>query len=442
MKQSGLLRYPHRITIMCLLLLPLAVLPVRAQDSDGRYHSQELAQMLAPIALYPDALLSQILMASTYPIEVIEADRWLQRHSTLDDDDLDDALYDKEWDQSVKALCHFPAVLSRMSEKISETTNLGNAFLAQEQEVMEMVQQLRTRAYQEGNLSSTRQQKVIIEKEVIVIEPARSRVVYVPYYDPYYVYGSWWYPDYPPYYWGPSNVHLGFGVSFSSGISLSFVFTQWSYFDWHRHVIYHNPHKRPRFVRRARVTSPTIWHHIPKHRRGVAYRDKHTAHKYGQFSQHSQQSRRESRGYRIETTHTGISRHEKRTRPETIHPTQRKTRNVTPPRSEQHRTVKPPRRDANTQRYSQPRDAKIEQNMRHPQTVRKTVERPTLQMRKPNKQTRGKPVVTRPQSTYEKRNERENVFNRVNDGRSERQSSQRGKTSRQHQAKKYPRERK
>ncbi len=245
MKQPVFFQHTIASLLGLVVLIVLATPAAWAQNSDERYSSQELAQMLAPIALYPDALLSQVLMAATYPIEVIEADRWLLRHPSLDEEELDDALYDKEWDSSVKALCHFPDVLSRMSEKITETTNLGNAFLAQEQEMMEMVQQLRAKAYEEGNLSSTRQQKVVVEKEVIVIEPARSRVVYVPYYDPYYVYGRWWYPDYPPYYWGPANVNLGLGMNFSSRISLSFVLTRWSYFDWHRRVIYHNPKKTP-----------------------------------------------------------------------------------------------------------------------------------------------------------------------------------------------------
>ena len=443
MKQPVLFRH-MRHTLLCLILLTVLAAPAWTQSADELYSSQELAQMLAPIALYPDALLSQVLMAATYPIEVIEADRWLQRHPSLDEEELDDALYDKEWDPSVKALCHFPTVLSRMSEKISETTNLGNAFLAQEQEVMEMVQQLRARAYQEGNLATTKQQKVIIEKEVIVIEPARSREVYVPYYDPYYVYGSWWYPDYPPYYWGPANVNLGFGISFSSGISLSFVFTSWSYFDWYHHVIYLNPHKRPRFVHKTRVTSPTVWQHTPSHRRGVAYRDKHTAQKYGQFPQHSEQARRESRGYRSETTRTEINRSDTRTRIEFTRSQQEKQRNVSKQRSEQKNSVPPTRNDRDKQRQPESRDVKVEvkkeQKTRHNQNVRNAAETSTLQMRKPATQRRTESVTR--QKTSETRQQRENIFDRVDDGRSERQSSQRGKASRQQQFQKQPKLRK
>lgn len=179
-----------------------------AQDSSylepsAKYREEELAQMLAPIALYPDALLSQVLMASTYPLEVIEADRWVRRNPELKDKSLEAALLSEAWDPSVKALCHFPSILALMSERITETTNLGNAFLAQEAEVMDMVQELRAKANAQGNLTTTSEQKVIVEKETIIIEPADPRVIYVPYYDPFYIYGSWWYPAYPPYYWGP-----------------------------------------------------------------------------------------------------------------------------------------------------------------------------------------------------------------------------------------------
>jgi len=159
-----------------------------------KFSQEELAQMLAPVALYPDPLLSQVLMASTYPIEVIEADRWVRQNPGLTGDALDAALVNQDWDPSVKALCHFPRVLSTMSERIGETTNIGNAFLAQEDDVMRMVQELRRKAYDQGHLQSDAQQHVVVEQQTIVIEPANPDVIYVPYYDPFYVYGSWWYP--------------------------------------------------------------------------------------------------------------------------------------------------------------------------------------------------------------------------------------------------------
>ncbi|MCK5640759.1 MAG: DUF3300 domain-containing protein, partial [Gammaproteobacteria bacterium] len=137
---------------------------------DVVYSQQELAQMLAPIALYPDALLTQILMASTYPIELIEADRWVKKNPKLKDDTLDAELLDKKWAPSVKTICHFPSVLALMSERLTETTELGNAYLAQEADVLAMVQKLRARAHAQGNLTTTEQYKVIVEREMIIIE--------------------------------------------------------------------------------------------------------------------------------------------------------------------------------------------------------------------------------------------------------------------------------
>jgi len=260
------------------------------------FSREELAQMLAPVALYPDTLLSQILMASTYPIEVIEADRWVSNYPWLKGDALDRALLEMDWDPSVKAICHFPSILALMSERIAETTDLGNAFLAQEAEVMAMVQELRATAYAQGNLSTNAQQVVVVERETIIIQPVNPRVVYVPYYDPFHVYGSWWYPAYPPYYWGPPGVSV-VGISYWPGIYFSFAFGSWSTFDWHSHTIFIDVHKRPKFVRHDRwVAKPGKWQHAPVHRRGVAYRDSDTASKFSRPHHRSSDFRRDTRG--------------------------------------------------------------------------------------------------------------------------------------------------
>ena len=103
---------------------------------------------------------------------------------------------------------------------------------------MDMIQELRAKAHAHGNLNTNKEQKIIIEKETIIIEPADPLVVYVPYYDPFYIYGPWWYPGYPPYYWGPSRVGLGVGISYWPGFYFGFAFGNWSYFDWHRHYIF------------------------------------------------------------------------------------------------------------------------------------------------------------------------------------------------------------
>ncbi len=220
--------------------------------------------MLAPIALYPDTVLSQILMAATYPIEIVEADRWIKKNPELMGKALDAALLDKDWSPSVTAICHFPAILALMSERIAETTKLGNAFLAQEAEVMDMIQELRVKAYAEGNLVTTPQHKVIAERETIIIQPVDPNVINVPYYDPFAIYGPWWYPAYPPYYWGPPGVSIRGRMSYWPGLYLGFEFGTWSYFDWHRHYIYIDAHRRPIFVRQDRwIDQPGRWRHVP-----------------------------------------------------------------------------------------------------------------------------------------------------------------------------------
>jgi hypothetical protein len=305
MDKTFIIRLIPGLFVIFAIVFCLAATPrqVQAQDIEypadsEKFSREELAQMLGPIALYPDKLLSQVLMASTYPLELIEADRWIRMKHGLQGDNLDRALLDKDWAPSVKAICHFPAILSLMSERIVETTNLGNAFLVQEAEVMDMIQELRASAHAQGNLTTTPQQKVIVEKETVIIEPANPRVIYVPYYDPYYIYGPWWYPAYPPYYWGPSGIRLGIGISYWPGIYFGFSWGTWSYFDWPRHYIFINVHDRPRYVRHDRwMTKSGRWSHVPVHRRGVAYRDKYTARKFAQYPQRRTDFRGDIRGF-------------------------------------------------------------------------------------------------------------------------------------------------
>ncbi|ALC15196.1 hypothetical protein DSOUD_0401 [Desulfuromonas soudanensis] len=396
------------------------------QEPSGQYSREELAQMLAPIALYPDALLSQILMASTYPIEVIEADRWVNRNQGLKGEALDDALLSRDWDPSVKALCHFPSVLALMSEHITETTHLGNAFLAQEGEVMGMVQELRGQALAQGHLATTSEQKVIVERETIIIEPAAPRVIYVPYYDPYYVYGSWWYPDYPPYYWGPTGVSLGVGINYWPGTYFSFTFGSWSYFDWPRRIIYVDVHKRPRYVRHDRwITRTDRWHHAPDHRRGVAYRDKSTARKYGQYPGHSRDFGRDRRGFpeqgdRVRSRDGGLDR----ARSERERGGNDRAR-VERDRQEGPRVQNPPSKRSPA--------VKVERQERAVKTDRDRSERDRDQSKV---QERTKKVTGDRQEVERTRVERQtprrdNVFDRVGEGRRERDSSERGRTSRQ-----------
>ncbi|MCG6876363.1 MAG: DUF3300 domain-containing protein [Betaproteobacteria bacterium] len=262
-----------------------------AAQSQSAYTQPELDRMLAPIALYPDPLLSQILMAATYPIEVVEAARWSRANPSLRDDDAVRKVEEKDWDPSVKSLVAFPNVLARMDENLDWTRDLGDAFLAQEPQVMDTVQKLRQRARAAGTLASDARIRVLDEGRTIVVQPVDPRVVYVPYYDPRLAYGTWWWPAYPPVVWAPwpgYAVHYppprpGVAVGFFWGpavrISVGFFFGA---IDWpHREVRVVNVtnyYYRPVIVRRdaQHVTpayvAPGPWRHDPWHRRGATYR--------------------------------------------------------------------------------------------------------------------------------------------------------------------------
>lgn len=275
------------------IIIAMFVIPtgIPAQDLGqseqiDRFRNEELDQMLAPIALYPDSLIAQILMASTYPLEVVQAERWVKQNPSLTGDALNDALKKKPWDPSIKSLCHFPDVLFAMSDKLDQTRKLGEAFLSQEDDVMATIQKLRRKAEKQGNLKATEEQNVIHEDDVIRIEPAHRQVVYVPVYDPLYVYGPWWYPAYPPYYWYyPARIrvtggYIHFGPRFYFGIDLF----SWSWFDWHRHHIYIDVHKAKRFhkFRTRHDSNRYFWRHNPAHRKGVAYRKRKIHKRFGQ----------------------------------------------------------------------------------------------------------------------------------------------------------------
>ncbi len=291
------------LVIITLLVMPAGIVAQDADDSGQAYKfsKEELTQMLAPIALYPDALTAQILMASTYPLEVVEADRWMSQNAQLKGDDLDNALLNKNWDPSVKSLCHFPDVLKSMSDKLDQTRKLGDAFLGQEEEVMATVQELRGKARDQGHLKTTSEQKVIVEDNNIMIEPANPEVIYVPVYDPAYVYGPWWYPAYPPYYWYyPPGFYSGAYIGFAPGIFFGFDAFSWAWFDWPFHRV-HIDIDRTRHFHHFRGRGGdfgNIWRHNPRHRRGVAYRDLRTSERFGaRAPRTSSAPSRERRGY-------------------------------------------------------------------------------------------------------------------------------------------------
>jgi hypothetical protein len=228
----------------------------------------ELEALVAPIALYPDDLLSLVLMASTYPLEVVEAQRWFDANKKLNDEQRKAALAKLDWDQSVKSLIATPTVLETMSTQLDWTRKLGDAVLAQEPDVMDAIQRLRAKAHARDKLVSTKQQRVTVQRtgprQIIAIEPVDPDVIFVPYYQPAVVYGDWPYLDYPPYffpYWGyyPDAV-LAAGIWFGAGYALGY----WgggrfwgARCNWINNNIYYRNGNR--------------WAHSPVHRRGVGY---------------------------------------------------------------------------------------------------------------------------------------------------------------------------
>jgi len=299
-----------RTLVWLLILLMVTPLWVFAQDQPAtkKFKQEELDQMLAPIALYPDSLLAQILMAATYPLEVVVADRWGKANKNLKGDQLNDVLDKKDWDPSVKALVPFPQVLSMMSEKLEWTQKLGDAFLDQQDEVMDTVQKLRAKAEAAGNLKDTEAQKVIVKERVIEIEPAQPEVVYVPVYDPAVIYGPWWYPAFPPFFFlPPPGVVIGFhgGIGFGIGIAVGRAWGHaWGHWDWRNHYVNVNINRHININRNISVNrtnlQTTRWQHDVSHRKGVTYRNEATRERYGQLARGAE-NRRDFRGFGQET---------------------------------------------------------------------------------------------------------------------------------------------
>jgi len=205
---------------------------------------EELDQLVAPIALYPDELVAQVLAAATYPAEIVEADRWLETRSGLDRGTLAKAIDSQPWDNSVKALAQFPSVLAMMDKNLSWTSSLGEAYMNDSQAVMDAVQQMRARAQQAGNLKGTPQQNVTDEGQTVVIEPADPDIVYVPEYDPWLVYGEpvAFYPDWvavPGLFIGGVGIDFGFGIGIGVFGGFGWGWHHWGA-DWHHRGIVYN----------------------------------------------------------------------------------------------------------------------------------------------------------------------------------------------------------
>src|SRR5262249_41817105 len=274
------------------------VAPV-AQD-DAKIPPEQRDSLVAPIALYPDPMLSQVLVASTYPLEIIQLQQWLTRNKNLKDKALVDAVSKQPWDPSVQAMAALPDVVKRLADDIQWTTDLGNAFLAQQSDVMDAVQRMRKKAQSTGALKSNEQQKVetkVVEsKQVIVVEQANPQVVYVPSYSPTVVYGPPVYP-YPPIYYPPSTgaIIASSAISFGVGVAMGAAWgggwgwgCGWGGNDvdinvnnnFNRNTNISNSGNRPNASNRTQNTSNKFQHN-PQQRGGAPYSDRSTANKYG-----------------------------------------------------------------------------------------------------------------------------------------------------------------
>ena len=258
-----------------------AAAPAHAPAASGKtFTQQEIDELLAPIALYPDALLAQVFMAATYPLEIVEAARWQKANPSLKDKALEDALQKQTWDPSVKALTAVPQVLTMMSEKIDWTQKLGDAFLTGQEQMLKTVQSLRAKADAAGNLKSSKEQTVTKATEnsvqVIKIEQPNPEVVYVPTYNPATIYGPWWYAAPPPYYYYPPGYAYGAGLAFATGVVVGAAI--WGNIGWGGNNVNVNVNRYNNF-NKTNISNGN-WNHNAEHRKGVSYRDNATAQKY------------------------------------------------------------------------------------------------------------------------------------------------------------------
>jgi hypothetical protein len=304
-----------RACLWCFALLPIVLAGgARAQTTQAQpqgqaqsqkiYSKQQLDQMLAPVALYPDALLSQIFMATTYPSDVAEAAAWSAANPKVQGDDAVKQVNTKPWDPSVQSLVAFPQVLAQMKAHPDWVQNVGDAFLAQPDDMMASVQRLRAQAKASGNLKSNEQQKVTEQAAppgstegttIIQIEPSNPQVVYVPQYNPTVVYGSWPYPSYPPTYWPPPYGYypgqaLAAGMAFGVGIAITGAL--WGGFNWGHGDVNVNVNRYNsvnNVNNRISGNGNQRWNHNPENRRGTPYRDSASRQRFDQGRGGSQQ---------------------------------------------------------------------------------------------------------------------------------------------------------
>jgi len=306
MKKMKMFKLMLTLFLAFLMAAPPWVIAQGTQGAEESktFKQEELDQMLAPIALYPDDLLTQILIASTYPLEIVQADRWTKQNKNLKGNALTEALEKEDWDPSVKSLVNFPEVLSRMNEDLRWTQKLGDAFLAQEKQVMDTIQMLRKKAQESGNLKDNPQQKVVVEQETIVIQSANPEVIYVPSYNPVVVYGGWWWPAYPPpppfFPFFPYATPYAYGaMAFGAGVAMGAAWGYaWGHANWHGGDVNINANRNTNInnnINRDKYKNDMKnkglgeggqgkWKHDASHRKGVSYRDQGTAQKFNKAS--------------------------------------------------------------------------------------------------------------------------------------------------------------
>lgn len=276
-----------------------------AQDAGENFKPEELDQMLAPIALYPDSLLSQVMMAATYPLEIVEAARWSKANPNLKGDAAVSAVKDMNWDVSVKSLVAFSSVLKQMNDHLDWTQKLGDAMLSQQQDVADSIQRLRAKAAAAGNLKSTPEQAVTTQGSgdsvQYVIAPSNPEVVYVPSYSPSWAYGPWPYPTYPPVYYplaGALATGFFWGVGFAAAGAL---FGGWNWAGRGNSYVNVNVNRAVNidnhFDRNRYTGNNNHWQHDPVHRRGVAYRAPQTRAQFGQGPRPGAEQREQFRGH-------------------------------------------------------------------------------------------------------------------------------------------------
>ena len=293
------------LALLCAVSSSASAQAPQSAASQSLLTPAQLDQLVAPIALYPDPLLTQVLIASTYPLEVVQADRWAKSNANLKGDALSAAAAKQSWDDSVKSLVQVPSVLTMMSDQLDWTQKLGDAVLAQQADVMDSIQRLRSRAQANGKLQTTKQQTVSVKSggsgEYIVIEPASPSEIYVPYYEPAVVYGAWPYPAYAPYYFPapPGYVAAGAlatGIAFGAGVAAGYAV--WGNCDWGRHNV-NVAVNRPVNINNINRNDVNFakWEHNPDHRQGVRYNNADVRQKYAKTNaQAGQAARQDFRG--------------------------------------------------------------------------------------------------------------------------------------------------